>query len=155
MNGVNAFAVGFLFQLCHQLFGNAVYAAHCGHNPYFVSYAHFAVGSTVATEGASFVGNVECGVNGLVGIFESSCKVGLEGVFVHPFALRHVFACMADGIAVLDDVFSLRCVNDEHLVASWHVLLNGDGVSVHVDGFALLEGAQAHYHGVGGIDFDE
>ena len=62
---------------------------------------------------------------------------------------------MADGVAVLDDVFAFGNVADQYLVASGRVLVQYDAMAIHADDVTLLLLREAYHDGVGRVDFEE
>ena len=122
MDGVNTFATCFFLEEFYQFLSHAVYAAHGRNYPYFVSYAYFAILANVALEGAVFLGDVQLLVYRVVGIFECTCKIGLEVVLVYPFARLEIGLCVTDRVAILQDVCTLGCIVDEHLVSCRSIL---------------------------------
>ena len=64
-------------------------------------------------------------------------KIGFQVVLIHPLSGFQVFSCMTDGIAVFDDVLSLRSIVDKNFVACRRVLQKGDRLAVHFNGFAF------------------
>ena len=51
---------------------------------------------------------------------------------------------MTDGVAVLDNVFTLLDVLNEYLVTSWSVLIHHDLLAVNADDVALLLGGETY-----------
>ena len=90
----------------------------------------------------------------MVAIFDLAGQVGVHVVGVHPGAGYGVGGGMADGEAVLDDVFAFLDGGDGHLVALGDILHSGDGGVVHGHGRSLGDGMQRDHHIVAGIDFD-
>ena len=122
MDGVNTFATCFFLEEFYQFLSHAVHAAHGRNYPYFVSYAYFAILANVALEGAFFLSDVQLLVYRVVGIFERTGKIGLEVVLVNPFARLETGLCVTDRVAILQDVCTLGCIVDEHLVSCRSIL---------------------------------
>ena len=122
MDGVNTFATCFFLKEFYKFLSHAVHAAHGRNYPYFVSYAYFAILANVALEGAVFLSDVQLLLYRVVGIFECTCKIGLEVVLVNPFARLEAGLCVTDRVAILQDVCTLGCIVDEHLVSCRSIL---------------------------------
>ena len=155
MYAVDTLELSFLGELLYQLFGYSVHAAHSGHYPYLVSYAHLAIGSLIAHKGSFLLRNVELLVYRLIAVLQSACKVGFQVVFVNPCAGLHGFLGMANGVAILDDVLALGHVFQEHFVARRNVLQHLYGLAVGFYCLTFFKRSEANYYGVGRIDFDE
>ena len=122
MNGIDAFEIRLFLKLRSQALGNAVHTAHGGHNPHFVADSHFPILTAIALESAVIGGDIQLFIYRMVFIGERTRQIGLQVILVHPLSGLQVLACMSDGIAILDDISALRCIGDEHLMASRRVL---------------------------------
>ena len=138
VDGVNVLASRLCQQLVNQALGNAVDAAHRGHNPYLVAHAHVAVLAAIALKGSVLVFNAKFLVDRIVCVLERTAEIGLEVVLVHPVARLQVAARMADGVAVLDDVLALLDVAQQHLVACRHVLGQYDTFAANLNDVAFF-----------------
>ena len=155
VDGVDSLAVGLLLQEFNKLLCDSVHAAHSRDHPDFVSYTYFAVLANESLEGAVLLCDAQLLVYRVVGVLQSSCKIGLEIILVHPFALLQVLLGVADWITVLDDVLSFGSIVDEHLMSSRSILQQGDGLTIYLNHFALLHWAQANHYRVGRVNLDK
>ena len=146
VDGVNTLAACFLLQKLNELLCNTVYATHGRDYPNLVACSHFAVLTHITLEGSALIGDVQLFLHRIVGVLQSTGKIGLEIVLVNPLALLQVFLCVTDRVAVLDDVLSFGSIIDEHLVTGRSILQKGDGLAIYLNSFALLHRAQANHY---------
>ena len=106
----------------HDAFSNTVHATNRRYHPYLVADADFTVAALIATERAVLASYLQLFVNGFVSIGERTLQIGLQVMLVHPLSGLQVFASMADGVAVFNDVGALGGVADKHFVTSGRVL---------------------------------
>ena len=71
-----------------------------------------------------------------------------------PVSLLVVFLQMTDGVTVFDDILPFDEVGEENLVASRNIVVQGDALSLYVNGFSCLELFDGDSHIVSRIDFD-
>src|SRR5574344_463873 len=112
VDGVDSLAVGLLLQEFNKLLCDSVHAAHSRNHPDLVSYTYFAVLANESLEGAVLLCDAQLLVYWVVGVLQSSGKIGLEIILVHPFALLQVLLGVADWITILDDVLSFGSIVD-------------------------------------------
>ena len=131
----------------------AVDASQSRHYPYLIAHTHVAILTHIALKGTVLVFDGKLLINRLVSIFERAGEVGLQVILVHPVASLQVFACMTNGIAILDDVLALLHIDNEHLVTGRCVLVQYDLFPVDLDDVALVLCLQANDNRIGRIDF--
>ncbi len=105
--------------------GNIVDAAHGGDNPYLVAHAHLAVGTVEAHEGhvAGFLpGGFRLRNHRLIGILQQIPQSSPYIVGVNPRACLYRLFCVADAVAVFDDLSSLGDIADRHLMTCGNLL---------------------------------
>ena len=61
---------------------------------------------------------------------------------------------MSNRVTVFDDILPFDEVGEENLVASRHIVVQGDALSVYVNDFACLKWFDSDSHIVGRVDFD-
>ena len=72
VDGVDVLAACLFAQLLGQAFGNAVDAAHGGHNPYLIAHAHVAVLAAITLKGAVLFFDIKSLVYRVIRIFKRS-----------------------------------------------------------------------------------
>ena len=106
----------------HDAFSNTVHATNRRHHPHLITDAYLTVAALIAAERAVLASYLQLLANGFVSVGERTLQIGLQVMLVHPLASLQVFASMADGVAVFDDVGALGGVADEHFVTCGRVL---------------------------------
>ena len=106
MHGIDTFEPSLLFQLLCQTFGYAIHATHRRDYPDFIPHTHFTILPDVSLESPMLIFNVEHLFHGFVFIVQRARKIGPDIVLVDPFARFEIFFCMADRVAVFDDILS-------------------------------------------------
>jgi len=139
--------------IAHEGFSAVVDAADRGDDPDLVADGGAAVLAAVAHE------SLRCsrgqGVHiGMVAVLDLTGEVGLDVVGVHPGAGHGVGGGMADGEAVLDDVFALFDGGNGHLVALGDILHSGNGGVLNGNSGALGDGVQGDNHVILGVDLN-
>lgn len=122
VNSVDALALGFLLEQVDELLGNTVHTANCRNDPNLIAHTYLAILAYIALESTVLVLDVQDLLYRIVGVFQSSGKVGLEVVLVDPFSLFQVFLCMTDRVAVFQDIGSFSSIVYEDFVSCWGVL---------------------------------
>ena len=70
VDGIDTFLAGLFLEGIHQTFGNAVYTANGGYNPYFVSYTDVAILADITLKGSVFFLDIKFLVYRTVCVFE-------------------------------------------------------------------------------------
>ena len=91
---------------------------------------------------------------GVVAVLDLAGEVRVDVVGMHPGTRHGVRRGMADGKAVLDDVFAIFDGGDGHLVALGDILDGGDGGVIDRDGRALGDGMQGDDDVIFGVDLN-
>ena len=155
IDAVHTLAARLALQLFHQSFGHAIDAANGGHHPYLVAHAHVAVLAHISLKGSIFLLDAKFFVYRLICIFKRATEVGFQVLLVYPFSGLQVLTCVANGIAVFNNVLALAHVAQEHLVTCGCVLQECHLLSVDVYHVALLPWLQADDDRVSRIDFQK
>ena len=138
IDAVDTLTARFQTQLGSQLLSNAVDAAHGGHYPYLVAHANVAVLTNVSPKATVLIWYVKFLVYRLVSVFKSTAEVSLQVVLVYPVSCLHVLTGVAYGVAILNNVFTLFDVFDEHFVAGRGVLVDGYLQTIDLNEFTFF-----------------
>ena len=139
--------------IAHQRLGAVVDAADGGDDPDFVADSGAAILAAVAHKGLGCNRGQRMHV-GVVAVLNLAGEVRVDVVGVHPGTGHGVRRGMADGKAILDDVFPLFDGNNGHLVALGDILDGGDGGVIDRDGRALGDGMQGDDDVIFGVDLN-